>query len=57
MEYGEYTLYADPREDGAIEIFVYKKDTAEGIIKKKMDRNNTNIPIGVLKCRIAGKTI
>ncbi|VBB08642.1 Hypothetical protein LUCI_3920 [Lucifera butyrica] len=33
MEYGGYSLYADPREEGSIEMFVYKKETEEGTKK------------------------
>jgi hypothetical protein len=55
MEYGGYTLYADPREDGAIEIFVYKKETDEGTIKKKGNRNDTKYPIGSCKIQDSWK--
>ena len=55
MEYGGYTLYADPREDGSIEIFVYEKRTDEGTIKKKRNRSNTKYPIGSFKMQDSWK--
>jgi hypothetical protein len=55
MEYGGYILYADPREEGFIEIFVYKKETEEGTSKKKRRRNNTKYPIGNFKIQDSWK--
>lgn len=55
MEYGGYILYADPRVHGNIEVFVYKKEADEGIIKKKRDRNNTKYPIGTFKMQDSWK--
>lgn len=49
MEYNGYILYADPREEGSIEIFIYKKETEEKITKKKRNRNNVKNPIGNFK--------
>ncbi len=49
MEYAEHVLYADPRESGAIEIFVYNKKTGEGAIEKKRSKGKTKYPIGSFK--------
>ncbi len=54
-EYGIYTIYADPREDGSIEMFVYEKETDEGTTKIKSNRNKTKYPIGSFKMQDSWK--
>ncbi len=49
MEYDGHLVYADPREEGAIEIFVYKKEIEKVTAKKKRGRNNLKDSIGSFK--------
>lgn len=55
MEYDGYILYADPREEGAINISVYKKETEGGTYKKKKNRNNERYPVGNIKMQDSWK--
>lgn len=54
MEYGAYILYSDPRTDGFIEIYVYRKETEKGT-KKKRSANNSKYPIGNFKIQDSWK--
>lgn len=55
LQYGGCALYADPREEGNIEIFVFKKETSEEASKKKKNRNNMKYPVGSFKMQDSWK--
>lgn len=56
MEHGEHLVFADPREEGHIEVFVYRKETVAAE-KKRRGRNSSKYPVGTLKYNISGKMI
>lgn len=57
MEYEGYTLYADPRQEGFIEIIFSKRKLMKKLLRKKEIEIMSNIQLVALNYRIAGKKI